>query len=178
MKVFFVALFLLVSNMVTHAESILIKDPIKPYTSIVYKTLDKTKLSLHIFNPEGHQVTDQVPVIVFFFGGGWTSGTPKQFYEQSLFFTQKGIVAISAEYRVKNKHDTTPFDAVNTTGGNLNYTVYRNRLIITGTFTASVSGSQLIASLPLGARVSVTREGAYLRNGVNNNGNMSYLVRR
>lgn len=28
-----------------------------------YKTIDNTKLSLHIFNPEGHKITDNVPVI-------------------------------------------------------------------------------------------------------------------
>ncbi|MGJ8743546.1 alpha/beta hydrolase fold domain-containing protein [Polaribacter sp.] len=112
MKIFLVTFFLLFSNIIAHAESVAFKEKMKPDSSVVYKTLDNKKLSLHIFNPEGHKVTDQVPVIVFFFGGGWTSGTPKQFYEQSRFFAQKGIVAISAEYRVKNKHNTTPFDAV------------------------------------------------------------------
>ena len=112
MKIFLVTFFLLFSNIVTSAESVAFKETIKPDSTVVYKTLDKKKLSLHIFNPVGHKVTDHVPVIVFFFGGGWTSGTPKQFYEQSHYFAQKGIVAISAEYRVKNKHGTTPFDAV------------------------------------------------------------------
>ncbi|MGJ8744442.1 alpha/beta hydrolase [Polaribacter sp.] len=112
MKTFLVTLFLLISNIVAHAESVDFKETIKPDSSVVYKTNDNKKLSLHVFNPEGHKVTDHVPVIVFFFGGGWTSGTPKQFYEQSRYFAQKGIVAISAEYRIKNKHGTTPFDAV------------------------------------------------------------------
>ncbi|MGJ8762335.1 MAG: sialate O-acetylesterase [Polaribacter sp.] len=112
MKIYINVLFLLIFNMLTHAESVTVIEKIKPDSTVVYKTIDNKKLSLHIFNPDGHQVTDQVPVIVFFFGGGWTSGTPKQFYEQSRFFAQKGILAISAEYRIKNKHGTTPFDAV------------------------------------------------------------------
>lgn len=112
MKVFLVTLFLLVSTIEIQAASVTVKDKIAPDTTVVYKTIDSTKLSLHIFNPEGHQITDQVPVIVFFFGGGWTGGSPKQFYEQSLFFAERGIVAISAEYSVNKKHGTTPFDAV------------------------------------------------------------------
>ncbi|MDC0177908.1 alpha/beta hydrolase fold domain-containing protein [Polaribacter sp.] len=105
-------LTLLLTSLVTNAESITIKGSIEPDSTVVFKTIDKKKLSLHIFNPEGHQITDQVPVIVFFFGGGWTSGNPKQFYQQSSYFAEKGVVAISAEYRVKNKHNTTPFNAV------------------------------------------------------------------
>lgn len=112
MKVFLVTLFLLVSTIEIQAASVTVKDKIAPDTTVVYKTIDSTKLSLHIFNPKGHQITDQVPVIVFFFGGGWVGGTPKQFYQQSQFFAEKGIVAISAEYSVNKKHGTTPFDAV------------------------------------------------------------------
>ncbi len=78
----------------------------------VYKTIDDVKLSLHIFNPAGHEETDHVPVIVFFFGGGWSGGTPIQFYEQSRYFAEQGIVAISAEYRVKTLHNTSPFESV------------------------------------------------------------------
>lgn len=112
MKLLLTTLFLLVSTMLTHAESIVVKNTITPDTSVVYKTVGNTALSLHIFNPKGHQVTGQVPVIVFFFGGGWSSGTSKQFYEQSRYFAQKGMVAIAAEYRVNKTHGTTPFDAV------------------------------------------------------------------
>ncbi|WP_405563386.1 sialate O-acetylesterase [Polaribacter sp. Asnod6-C07] len=112
MKIYITTLFLLILNMATSAKSVTVKGSIEPDSTVVYKTINNTKLSLHIFNPKGHKITDKVPVIVFFFGGGWTSGNPKQFYEQSSYFAKKGIVAISAEYRVKNKHNTTPFDAV------------------------------------------------------------------
>ncbi|MBU2950387.1 alpha/beta hydrolase fold domain-containing protein [Tamlana agarivorans] len=112
MKVFLVAFFLLVSNLLVRAESIRIKDTITPDKTMVYKTIDNTKLSLHVFNPKGHQITHQTPVIVFFFGGGWVGGNPKQFYEQSRYFADRGVVAISAEYRVHKTHGSTPFDAV------------------------------------------------------------------
>ena len=87
-------------------------DSIAPDKIRIYKTVNGADLALHVFNPEQHRPTDATPVIVFFFGGGWTGGTPKQFYEQSRYFAEKGIVAISAEYRVKSIHGTTPFEAV------------------------------------------------------------------
>lgn len=87
-------------------------DDFKPDRSVVYKTIDDVELRLHIFEPVSHQKSAQSPAIVFFFGGGWTSGTPEQFYEQARFFADRGMVAISAEYRIKNKHGTSPFESV------------------------------------------------------------------
>ena len=50
--------------------------------------------------------------VVFFFGGGWVGGKPTQFYKQSEYLASRGMVAISAEYRIKNKHNTSPKEAV------------------------------------------------------------------
>ena len=85
-----------------------------PFKKITLKTGEpkEGELSLHVFNPEGHQATDQAPAIVFFFGGGWNSGKPKQFYEQARFFADHGFVAVSAEYRVKSRNNATPFECV------------------------------------------------------------------
>ena len=84
----------------------------KPNRQVVYKTCGNVDLKLHIFEPDSHQETDQAPAIVFFFGGGWKGGTPKQFYEQANFLADAGMVAISAEYRVKSRNKTTPFECV------------------------------------------------------------------
>lgn len=83
-----------------------------PDTILSYKKTDQGDLNLHVFYPEGEKPKKKTPAIIFFFGGGWTGGTPKQFYEQSAYFVSRGIVAISAEYRVKNSHKTTPFECV------------------------------------------------------------------
>ena len=55
---------------------------------------------------------DRKPAMVFFFGGGWVGGTPKQFYPQCEYLADRGMVAISAEYRVRSRHQTTPFECV------------------------------------------------------------------
>jgi len=70
----------------------------------VYKTVDDVKLRLFAFAPEGHKASDKKPAIVFFFGGGWTGGSPGQFAQQSRYLASRGMVAITAEYRVKSKH--------------------------------------------------------------------------
>jgi len=78
----------------------------------VFKQIGEAQLRLHIFAPEGHQAADRRAAIVFFFGGGWTGGTPAQFHLHSLYLASRGMVAICAEYRVQSKHGTTPFESV------------------------------------------------------------------
>jgi len=79
---------------------------------LVYKTIGDVELKLHIFKPPERDTKESSPAIVFFFGGGWVSGNPKQFYHQCEHFASRGMLAISAEYRVKNRHGTTPFECV------------------------------------------------------------------
>jgi acetyl esterase/lipase len=71
----------------------------------VYKTVGDVRLNIYIFEPEGHQPTDQRPAIVFFFGGGWRSGSPKQFEHQCRYLASRGMVAMTADYRVASRHD-------------------------------------------------------------------------
>jgi len=84
----------------------------KPDQKPTYKKTAQGELKLHVFNPEGHKASDKRPAIVFFFGGGWNGGSPKQFYPHSEYFASRGIVAISAEYRIKKTHKTTPKECV------------------------------------------------------------------
>ena len=74
---------------------------------ITYKTVDGIKLSLWVFKPENHKSTDTAPAIVFFFGGGWNSGSPSQFVNHCEYLAARGMVAIVADYRVKSRHDVT-----------------------------------------------------------------------
>ncbi len=90
-------------------------DTKKEYTpdeSVVYKSTPQGDLELHIFYPNGEKKGKNRTVVVQFFGGGWAAGNPNQFYQQSAFFNQHGIVGISVDYRVIQKHKTTPFECV------------------------------------------------------------------
>jgi len=79
---------------------------------VVYKTTSQGELKLHIFEPPKREEKVLSPAIVFFFGGGWAGGSPTQFYHQCDYFASRGMVAISAEYRVKSRHGTSPFECV------------------------------------------------------------------
>ena len=69
-----------------------------------YKTVGDTKLNLYIYNPPGHKATDKSPAIVFFFGGGWTNGSPTQFEQHCKHLASRGMVAITADYRVASRN--------------------------------------------------------------------------
>ena len=74
--------------------------------------MDGVELKLHVFEPEGLKASDHRAAIVFFFGGGWTGGDAKQFYQQARAMSDRGMVAFSADYRVKGRNKTTPFECV------------------------------------------------------------------
>lgn len=103
----FTAMLLLIGVVFAAEEKDFIPDRI-----VTYKTASEFELQLHIFNPHGHAATDQRPAIVFFFGGGWSGGTPKQFYQQAREVADLGMVAIPADYRVKSRNKTSPFESV------------------------------------------------------------------
>ena len=85
---------------------------LKPDRSVIYKTVEDTKLRLEIFEPEDLKSSDSRSAIVFFFGGGWNGGTTKQFYQQAETLSNMGMVALCADYRVKSRNKTTPFECV------------------------------------------------------------------
>lgn len=72
----------------------------------IYKAIDDVKLKLWVFEPDGHQKSDRSPAIVFFFGGGWKAGSPAQFESHCRYLASQGIVAITADYRVRDRHGT------------------------------------------------------------------------
>lgn len=84
----------------------------KPDRVITYKEINDAKLKLHVFLPDGHSKDDERPAIVFFFGGGWVGGRPDQFFPQCEYLSRRGMVAISAEYRVRKRHGVTPYECV------------------------------------------------------------------
>jgi acetyl esterase len=70
----------------------------------IYKKIGEVELPIHIFEPANHRPGDRRPAIVFFFGGGWRGGSPAQFQHQCEYLASRGMVAMTAEYRVLNRH--------------------------------------------------------------------------
>ncbi len=78
---------------------------------VSYKQLGSDNLKLHIFESQNGKKGEPRPAIIYFFGGGWSLGTPLQFYRECAHYASKGMVAVTAEYRISYLHKTTPFDS-------------------------------------------------------------------
>ncbi len=75
---------------------------------LVYKTIGERKLVLEVNRPPDWKPTDRRPAIVFFFGGGWRSGTTEQFRPQAEHFARRGLVCFRADYRVRSRDGVLP----------------------------------------------------------------------
>ena len=64
-----------------------------PTKSFIYKKTKQADLEIVVHYPAGWKDTDKRPAIVFFFGGGWTSGTIKHFEPQATYLASRGMVA-------------------------------------------------------------------------------------
>jgi acetyl esterase/lipase len=77
-----------------------------------YKTIDGVELKVWILQPDGDVASNSSPAMLFFFGGGWVSGSPGHFFRQAQVLKSRGIVSILVDYRVESRHNTLPEDAV------------------------------------------------------------------
>ncbi len=87
---------------------------LEPDEKRIYKTVGSRKLEMHLFNPPGYNPEkDKRPVFLIIHGGGWTGGAPQKYYPMAKHFADKGMLAISLQYRLFNaKAGTTVFDCV------------------------------------------------------------------
>jgi len=79
---------------------------------ITYKQVDTVQLGLKIYYPSGYKKGNHHPVMVFFFGGGWTGGSIAQFEPHAKYFANKNMITVLVDYRVKSRHNTTPFESL------------------------------------------------------------------
>lgn len=78
-----------------------------------YKEASGTPLKVWIFQPKEQAAPGaKRPAIVFFFGGGWSAGSPSQFERQCRYFASRGMVALTADYRVANRQHVKPIACV------------------------------------------------------------------
>ena len=77
-----------------------------------YKRVGDVGLRLHRWSRPAAGSSAPRPAIVFFFGGGWNGGRIEQFQPHCERLAAAGFVAFSAEYRVRSRDGTTPFECV------------------------------------------------------------------
>ncbi len=102
----FALLLALVAPSLVHAQSRTYPPTFEGARAEVYKQVGDVELKLWIFDPPGHDPAEPQPAIVFFFGGGWKSGSPSQFEQHCRYLAREGMVAMTADYRVRQRHDT------------------------------------------------------------------------
>jgi acetyl esterase/lipase len=75
---------------------------------VIFKKTGTRELAFQVDKPPGWTAVDKRPAIVFFFGGGWKSGTPEEFRSQAEHFAKRGLVGFRADYRVKSRDKVLP----------------------------------------------------------------------
>lgn len=109
---------------------------------VLYKQIDTIKLHLHIYKPNDFDVSKTYKSIVFFHGGGWNGGNHKAFRRQASYLATRGMIAISAEYRLFNTHKTSPFEAVEDAKSAIRYVrKHAKKLNIDASYIAAGGGS-------------------------------------
>ncbi len=82
----------------------------------VYKEVNGVSLSLWVLKPDAPSdaaaPAAPTPAVVFFFGGGWSSGTPEQFLPQARYLQSRGLTAIVADYRVSSRNQVQAVSCV------------------------------------------------------------------
>jgi acetyl esterase len=107
MKMVLLLAILLSTAIYTHAQ--INQDTIP--SVVTYKKIDTLDLQMHVYKPAGFSPSKQYPALLFFFGG-WIGGNVRQFRKQALYLASRGMVTILVDYRVKSRHQTSPFEAV------------------------------------------------------------------
>ena len=80
--------------------------------TFVYAGRGAESMRLHVMKPKDWKAGDLRPAMVFFFGGGWTKGTPAKSISWAKYAARLGMVGIAPDYRTKNRFGTSPLESV------------------------------------------------------------------
>lgn len=80
--------------------------------TFIYRDHPTEPLRLFVVKPKDWKTGDRRPALMFFFGGGWTTGTPRKSIAWARFAASQGMIGIAPDYRTKGRHDTSPLTSV------------------------------------------------------------------
>lgn len=83
---------------------------IKDAREEIYRQVGDIELKAYILGESDPK--SPKPAIVFFFGGGWKGGKIQQFERHAHHLSERGMIAILADYRVKSRHQVKPVECV------------------------------------------------------------------
>lgn len=123
----------------------------QPDTHWTYKTANDKDLNLSVFLPDDYQTGTTFPTFVIFHGGGWGGGSPTTHYADCAYWSSRGMIAITAEYRLKKRDNVeVPLECVKDAKSAIRYLrknaaklkVDPNRIVVAG----ASAGGQLAAA--------------------------------
>jgi acetyl esterase/lipase len=85
-----------------------VTDPITQF----YAKRSGVSLRAVVYRPEGWKPREQRPAVVIFHGLGWTKGQPEWSEKYARHYQSKGLVSISAQYRVAEGPTITPVHSI------------------------------------------------------------------
>lgn len=80
--------------------------------TFVYRDLKPEPVRIHVFKPKDWKAGDRRPVFLWFFGGGWTTGTPVNAAGWGKWAAARGWVGIAPDYRTNGRWGTSPLESV------------------------------------------------------------------
>ena len=95
----------------THSYAMPGKELLKMAEKILYKKTPQEDMYLYLLRPE-KTAKEALPAIIYFTGGGWVMGDVANQIPIAAWFTEHGIVSITADYRVKSRHQTSPLECI------------------------------------------------------------------
>lgn len=78
----------------------------------VFRQAGTNHMLLHVVKPVGWSKDDQRPCLICFFGGGWSSGTPKTSINWAKWGASLGMVGVAPDYRTRKRFGGTPADCI------------------------------------------------------------------
>jgi acetyl esterase/lipase len=78
----------------------------------IYREGEPEPMRLHVFKPKNWKADDRRPALLFFFGGGWSRGTPEKSAGWAKYAAGLGMVGVAPDYRTKERFDTSPLESV------------------------------------------------------------------
>lgn len=78
---------------------------------ILYKKTPQGDLFLYLLRPLNKD-GKPLPAIVDFHGGSWVGGSVDMLISSTAWFRDHGMIAITADYRLKSRHGTTPLECI------------------------------------------------------------------
>jgi acetyl esterase/lipase len=81
-------------------------------TERIFKQVGGADLKLYVFKPADLKPAERRPAAIYFAGGGWTNLRVDAGFALASRLASLGLVAITATYRVRAVHNSTPYDSV------------------------------------------------------------------